>query len=40
MAGNRFKFVEWSYIRHLDDTSATGRAADDIISQPDKHLLT
>lgn len=32
MAGNRFKFVEWSYYRHFEDTSATARAADEIIS--------
>eukprot|EP00347_Sterkiella_histriomuscorum_P001503 403371784 len=40
MAGNRFKFVEWTYIRHLSDDSPISRAADDIISTPDKHLLT
>ncbi|CDW72799.1 UNKNOWN [Stylonychia lemnae] len=40
MAGNRFKYVDYLYVRHLGSDSATAKAADEIISQPDKHLLT
>ena len=40
MAGNRFKFVDYNYVRFLNSDNATARAADEIISQPDRHLLT
>ena len=40
MAGNRFKYVDYMHFRYLNGDDATARAADEIISNPEKHLLT
>ena len=40
MAGNRLRHVDWTIYRHFTDSSATAQAAEEIISTPDKHLLT
>lgn len=41
MAGNRFRYVDWTHSRYLNSNDkATSRAADDIINSPEKHLLT
>lgn len=38
MAGNRFRYVDYWHFRHLNAESQT--AADEIINEPERHLLT
>lgn len=41
MAGNRFRYVDYWHFRHLNSQdSETIKAADEIISEPERHLLT
>ena len=41
MAGNIFRYVDYWHFRHLNsDDKSTARAADDIINEPERHLLT
>ena len=40
MAGNRFRYVDYWHSRFMNADSQTAKAADEIISQPEKHLLT
>ena len=40
MAGNRFRFVDYTHNRFLEKSNATAFAAEEIIATPDKHLLT
>lgn len=39
MSGNRFRCINQWYYNKYDATNASNDAADDIIAQPDKHLL-
>jgi len=39
MPGSRFRDIKQWYFAGHEDTNATNDAADEIISQPDKHLL-
>lgn len=40
MAGNRFRYVDYWHFRFLNSESETTRAADEIIGDAEKHLLT
>lgn len=40
MAGNRFRVVDSWHHAFINSDNATVRAADEIIEQPEKHLLT
>ena len=40
MAGNRFRFVDYTHNRFFERSDATAYAAEEIIATPDKHLLT
>ena len=40
MSGNRFRCINQWYYSGFEDVSATNDAADEIISHPDKHLLS
>ena len=40
MAGNRFRFIDYWHFSHVTCDNATARAADEIINEPEKHLLT
>ena len=40
MAGNRFRYVDYWHSRFLNSTSEASRPADEIISEPERHLLT
>lgn len=39
MAGNRFRYVDYWHFRYLNDASSQ-KAADEIIANPETHLLT
>lgn len=39
MAGNRFRFIDYWHFRHLNNQD-TAKAADQIIENPESHLLT
>ena len=39
MAGNRFRYVDYWHFRYLNET-ASQKAADEIIANPETHLLT
>lgn len=40
MSGSRFRDINQWYFAGHEDINATNDAADEIISQPDKHLLS
>ena len=40
MAGNRTRLIDYALVRHLNSDDATNRAADEIINEPERHLLT
>jgi hypothetical protein len=41
MAGNRFRYVDYWHFRFLNTVDAEShRAADEIINNPESHLLT
>ena len=40
MSGNRFRCINQWYYNGFEDVSATNDAADEIISHPDRHLLS
>ena len=40
MAGNRFRYVDYWHSRFLNSTSEQSKAADEIINEPERHLLT
>lgn len=40
MAGNRFRYVDYWHSRFLNADQQSAKAADEIISEPEKHLLT
>ncbi len=40
MAGSRFRYVDYWHSRFLNADSASAKAADEIINNPEKHLLT
>jgi len=41
MAGNRFRYVDYWHFRYLNGTDASAhKAADEIIANPETHLLT
>ena len=40
MAGNRFRYVDYWHSRFLNQSSDQSRASDEIISEPERHLLT
>lgn len=41
MAGNRFRYVDYWHFRHLNtENIEASKAADEIIAEPERHLLT
>ena len=40
MAGNRFRYVDYWHSRFLNASSQESRAADEIINEPERHLLS
>ena len=40
MAGNRFRYVDYWHSRFLNQSSDQSRASDEIINEPERHLLT
>jgi hypothetical protein len=41
MAGNRFRYVDYWHFNQIDSSDkVTNDAADEIINNPEKHLLT
>jgi hypothetical protein len=40
MAGNRFRYVDYWHSRFLNASSQESRAADEIIAEPERHLLS
>lgn len=40
MAGNRFRYVDYWHFRHLNSDQESAKAADQIIENPESHLLT
>jgi hypothetical protein len=40
MSGNRFRCINQWYYSGFENVSATNDAADEVISQPDKHTLS
>lgn len=40
MAGNRFRYVDYWHFKHLNQDQESAKAADEIIANPESHLLT
>jgi hypothetical protein len=40
MAGNRFRYVDYWHFKFINSNAETSRAADEIINEPERHLLT
>ena len=40
MAGNRFRYVDYWHSRFLSSSSQESKAADEIINEPERHLLS
>ena len=40
MAGNRFRYVDYWHFKHIGQDQESAKAADEIIANPESHLLT